>query len=393
MARANNFDNRYNTGNLLDGTRSPSSNADIRTPAGQNSRTNQPPGTNADSAARNPPMRLLPSSENPNRYPVYDNLPLTSGFGPQGPASLPLSAALGSPSPTHDRQAFQYGGGNGFQKQQLGQMQGRPGEGNPQLHQTPDIVDKDSPPASYQPSSLNIQQNQGNHLRAQFAGKPQGMTKSADGYLQPSSHARSQQARPLPTPRVQVEYGNGGPPYAGGADRQLQGYQRGQGGQLGSGNVSYYNPPRAVSAQVKYPQQESRVELGPEQSRERLPAPLRSHSQNVYNPQMQGGRVGGRYIQKDMPGMGTHVEENSQNSGESSLESNQSNALDKGIDQDIKQAAKKLEKQVSGEESMAIEGDSVPFDPNLVCPYCKKQFRLGEIQKFRRHADSCDRKR
>ena len=321
----------------FDGTRSPSSNADIRTPAGQHSCTNQPLGTNADSAVRNPAMRPLPPSENPNRYPVYDNLPLASGFGPQGPASLPLSAALGSPSPTHDRQAFQYGGGNGFQKQQLGQMQGRPGEGNPQQHQTPDIVDKDSPPASppasYQPSSLNIQ----NQLRAQFAGKPQGMTSSADGYLQPSSaaaHARPQQARPLPTPRVQVEYGSGGPPYPGGAGRQLQGYQGGQRGQLGSGNVSYYNPPGL----------------------------LRSHGQNVYNPQMHGVPR----FKED-----TYTLEN---------------LLLQGIDDDIQQAAEEVQKEDDESEASLSE---VPFDPNLVCPICMKHFRLGKIQKYKRHVAVC----
>ena len=33
-----------------------------------------------------------------------------------------------------------------------------------------------------------------------------------------------------------------------------------------------------------------------------------------------------------------------------------------------------------------------PFDPNLVCPTCKKQFRIGEIQKYKRHANNCGKK-
>ena len=33
-----------------------------------------------------------------------------------------------------------------------------------------------------------------------------------------------------------------------------------------------------------------------------------------------------------------------------------------------------------------------PFDPNLVCPTCKKQFRIGEIQKYKRHANGCGKK-
>lgn len=32
-----------------------------------------------------------------------------------------------------------------------------------------------------------------------------------------------------------------------------------------------------------------------------------------------------------------------------------------------------------------------PFDPNLKCPSCRKNFRIGEIQKFKRHAKKCDR--
>lgn len=30
-----------------------------------------------------------------------------------------------------------------------------------------------------------------------------------------------------------------------------------------------------------------------------------------------------------------------------------------------------------------------PFDPNLVCPTCGKQFRIFEIQIFKRHANEC----
>ena len=32
---------------------------------------------------------------------------------------------------------------------------------------------------------------------------------------------------------------------------------------------------------------------------------------------------------------------------------------------------------------------NVPEDPNLTCPVCCKKFRKGQIQKYRRHADTC----
>jgi hypothetical protein len=31
------------------------------------------------------------------------------------------------------------------------------------------------------------------------------------------------------------------------------------------------------------------------------------------------------------------------------------------------------------------EHDDRPFDPNLVCPICKQQFRIGEIQEYKKH--------
>ena len=35
------------------------------------------------------------------------------------------------------------------------------------------------------------------------------------------------------------------------------------------------------------------------------------------------------------------------------------------------------------------ENDDRPFDPNLVCPTCKQQFRIGEIQEHRKHYKLC----
>ena len=37
----------------------------------------------------------------------------------------------------------------------------------------------------------------------------------------------------------------------------------------------------------------------------------------------------------------------------------------------------------------AATNSNVPFDPNLVCPRCHLQFRIGEIQKFKKHVDRC----
>ena len=35
------------------------------------------------------------------------------------------------------------------------------------------------------------------------------------------------------------------------------------------------------------------------------------------------------------------------------------------------------------------EYDNRPFDPNLVCLTCKKQFQIGEIQEYKKHCETC----
>lgn len=41
-------------------------------------------------------------------------------------------------------------------------------------------------------------------------------------------------------------------------------------------------------------------------------------------------------------------------------------------------------------QETAVETDiQKSFDPNLVCPTCGKQFRIFEIQIFKRHANEC----
>ena len=68
------------------------------------------------------------------------------------------------------------------------------------------------------------------------------------------------------------------------------------------------------------------------------------------------------------------------------------NTLEKGIDGDIRRAARNVKKQIAGQGSPAgVKGGGVqaPLDPNLICPTCGLQFRIGEIQKFKRHASTC----
>ena len=76
---------------------------------------------------------------------------------------------------------------------------------------------------------------------------------------------------------------------------------------------------------------------------------------------------------------------------ESNLDCVNKNRLEMDIDYDIVAAADDMKKHVA----RPMQGRAVvraPFDPNLECPTCAMKFRIGQIQKFREHASSCERK-
>ena len=65
------------------------------------------------------------------------------------------------------------------------------------------------------------------------------------------------------------------------------------------------------------------------------------------------------------------------------------NRLINGIDTEIQYYANEVRnmsrKPKTTEVICEIEGDDRPYDPNLVCPRCGRQYRVGEIQKLKRH--------
>ena len=64
------------------------------------------------------------------------------------------------------------------------------------------------------------------------------------------------------------------------------------------------------------------------------------------------------------------------------------NRLMKGLNTEIHETAAGVEANVQSEEELtSLEG--APMDPNLVCPMCAQGYRVGEIQKYRRHVKSC----
>ncbi len=84
-----------------------------------------------------------------------------------------------------------------------------------------------------------------------------------------------------------------------------------------------------------------------------------------------------------MPGQGTHYP------GGRPVDRSE-NLLIQNISDDISQAAAYVQSEGSVILISSID-DSRPLDSNLICPMCNKQFRIGQIQPYKRHVDECRR--
>lgn len=58
------------------------------------------------------------------------------------------------------------------------------------------------------------------------------------------------------------------------------------------------------------------------------------------------------------------------------------------VTREVQQMAERVVQETSSNREIKTDVHK-PFDPNLVCPICNKQFRIGEIQKFKRHVKKC----
>ena len=61
-----------------------------------------------------------------------------------------------------------------------------------------------------------------------------------------------------------------------------------------------------------------------------------------------------------------------------------------GITHEIKEMADYVRAEVSEDNEQLKTMEHLPYNPNLVCPMCKKRHRVWEIQKYRKHVDTCD---
>ena len=230
---------------------------------------------------------------------------------------------------------------------------------------TPDFVEKDSPPSSNisshssQPPEASQQLLQYSRGHRQPAGVTAGAGSGRQGALpsrfNPANSPRpSQQTYPpqqkevsYPTPVSHVPVNHQPIPHA----------QFGHPGTNTTSNLLEPQPrrtPHAHTANLHYSVQET--QQGPSQ-------------QVKYPPGMRGEAL--NTVVTSQPNQG--------------LESNQ---LEMGIEREIYFEAKNVIKSDSEAPQTLIDED-IPYDPNLICPKCKLNFRIGEIQKYRRHVTTC----
>ena len=67
----------------------------------------------------------------------------------------------------------------------------------------------------------------------------------------------------------------------------------------------------------------------------------------------------------------------------------QENALIQGINTEIHTVAAGVGREVDRNPEVESLSPQAPLDPNLICPMCRRQFRIGEIQKYRQHVKLC----
>ena len=116
---------------------------------------------------------------------------------------------------------------------------------------------------------------------------------------------------------------------------------------------------------------------------------VHGHHGNQQNlmPQHGMGNINGASIgmeQQQQLGVAT------QESGQRHVPSGpQENPLLQGINTEMHNVAAVVGREVDNNPELQSFSPQAPLDPNLICPMCRQQFRIGEIQKYRQHVQYC----
>ena len=141
------------------------------------------------------------------------------------------------------------------------------------------------------------------------------------------------------------------------------------------------------------PLHESQPQLGPKQQR---PSNLPPHSSSEMtlptkgSPQPRAPPHQGVQSPTGTPSINANTSSDSDSDIQPGGDDEYGNQLQRGVDHDIHKQAAAVIKEVSGGRHQIKTDVQRPYDPNLICPMCMKKFRIGEIQKFKRHVNTCD---
>ena len=121
-----------------------------------------------------------------------------------------------------------------------------------------------------------------------------------------------------------------------------------------------------------------------------VPVNAAPHSDQPYNSpgRLISGAPGGG-DQASLQNSAEHYREVEDNRQLEDSTAQYENPLQKELDDEIHQQAAEVIQEVGGGRREIKTDNQRPFDPNLVCPMCRRQFRIGEIQKFKKHVNTC----
>ena len=320
--------------------------------------------------------------------PSYGSLGMQQAVG-QAPGQGQIQQAPSYPRDDMYLHHRQKGGGQGHQHQH--------GIQHPGYHSQFDEVEKDSSP----PSSM-IPPPNGPPLSLNMQSVDQGLKAPP-----PPRHQRFSHQMPISPDHLKKNFSDAGRGTAGRQQPMVQ-----TNASMGRDNL----PPSSQQQLYAYQQQQQQHNndmmggLLPSQQQRPLavksPVQESSTAPSKLPPSMQKDAASSMYMPPQDQYQGSIIPDPDSDvvstvSSESGVSSSQGgslananeNTLEKGIDGDIRRAARNVKKQLAGRESLVGPGGKggveAPFDPNLVCPSCGLKFRIGEIQKFKRHAATC----
>ena len=111
-----------------------------------------------------------------------------------------------------------------------------------------------------------------------------------------------------------------------------------------------------------------------------------------YDPNLVCRKCGKRYREGEIQKLKRHLSTNCDNDDyDGNIRKNQATKEIHDMAEEIRKMSRRPDTQ---QVLFDDEDSSLPYDPNLVCPKCGRQYRVGEIQKLKRHmVEFCTGKR